>query len=557
METDPNYVPGTENIFDLRAGETKLKRDQSGLILIPQPSDSINDPLNWSRPRKYWHFALLMVVTGLTAATSNDAGAAQLSMNEELGISWTAMNTAAGVLFVGIGCFTVIMAPTAFLYGRKITYLVCIVLGLAGSVWFARVQGTSDSVWNQLFVGASEACAEAQVQLSITDIFFQHQLGTTIGTYILATSIGTFTGPIFAGLIADNIGWRWVAWIAVFVSAGVLVVFVFLFEETYFDRASVSECYLTSPDEPASDKHSVQQQPPKKDDDPQNELKQLATEESVVSVCSLTPQGSSTTTTETKTPYWKRIAPITFSSNLKGTGFKQYCHRFWLTLRVFLFPPVLYSGLQWGAQDAWLTFYMTTQDENWSEAPWNYGDTGVAVMNIPTLIGALIGCIYGGALSDRFAIWMAKRNGGVKEPEHRLWFMFLIAVCSPLGMFLFGIGTGHEWAWPAPYIGLGLIGVGWGCAGDLSMSYVMESYPALSLEVMAGVSFINNMIGCIFTFSCQAFLDALGTTNSYVVIGVLDLVFIMTTVPMMIYGKRCRKFTKGLYLRFVQARDGI
>lgn len=543
MESDPDYVPGTENIFDVRAGESRLKRDSAGFVLIPQPTDSINDPLNWSWGRKYWHFALLMVITGFTAATSNDAGAAQLSMNQELGISWDAMNTAAGVLFIGIGCFTIVMAPTAFLYGRKITYLVCILLGLIGAIWFARVQGTAGSIWNQLFVGMSEACAEAQVQLSITDIFFQHQLGTTIGTYILATSIGTFVGPLVAGFIADNIGWRWVAWVAVIVSVGLFIIFFFTFEETYYDRVTVTDGKVVL--------DSIEEELEKK--------------ESTFSVHTVSPASSSSAGNmlsfqqqeEKTTQYWKRMAPITKSTNLKGSGFKQYCHRFWLTLRVFLFPPVLYSGLQWGAQDAWLTFYMTTQDEEWSEAPWHYGDAGVAIMNIPTLIGALIGCMYGGLLSDKFALWMAKRNGGVKEPEHRLWFMFLIVICSPLGMLLFGIGTGEKWSWPAPYIGLGLIGVGWGCAGDLSMSYSMESYPALSLEVMAGVSLINNTIGCIFTFACQGWLNALGTTNSYIVIAIVDGVFILTTVPMMIYGKRCRRYTKDMYLKFVQARDGI
>jgi len=92
------------------------------------------------------------------------------------------------------------------------------------------------------------------------------------------------------------------------------------------------------------------------------------------------------------------------------------------TMRVFSFPAVIYSGLQWGAQDAWLTFYLTVEDDYWSEAPWYYGDAGVGLMNLPCLIGAVMGCIYGGYLSDMFVIWMAKRNGGIREAEYRLWF---------------------------------------------------------------------------------------------------------------------------------------
>lgn len=96
------------------------------------------DSANRSLPRKYWHGFLVCFVTALTAATSNDAGSAQDGMNSDLGISWGAMNTAVGVLFIGIGYWTLLISPAAWLYGRRITYLVCIAMGLGGAVWFAR-----------------------------------------------------------------------------------------------------------------------------------------------------------------------------------------------------------------------------------------------------------------------------------------------------------------------------------------------------------------------------------------------------------------------------------
>lgn len=551
---DDDYIPGTE---DLQAEEERILATHDGVVkrdgdvlLIPQPSDSVNDPLNWNKSRKYWHFFLLMLITGFTAATSNDAGAAQNSMNEELGISWNAMNAAAGVLFVGIGSFTLIFSPFAFLYGRKITYLLCILFGLAGSVWFARIYTTPGSIGNQFFVGISEACAEAQVQLSLSDMFFQHQLGSVIGAYILATSIGTYLGPLIAGYIADGPGWKWVPWSAVIISGALMIVLVFGLEETYFDRTQFLKSESPTPSiAEDSSKAILNLESSDKSGPVLTNDGQLKSDAGNLENGGLQP--------DKPYSYWKRIALITPATNLKGTGFFQYVKRLILTLRVFLFPPVLYSGLQWGAQDAWLTFYLTTEDEIWIESPWNYGDAAVSVMNVPTLIGAVIGCLYGGPLSDMFVVWMARRNGNIREPEHRLWLMFLTAIISPLGMFLFGIGTARGYSWPMPYIGLGLIGFGWGCAGDLSMSYLMDAYPGMVLEGMVGVSVINNGIGCLFTFFCQDWLDNLGTENSYIVIGVLDFVFMMFTVPMIFYGKRCRKFTKNMYKSFLEARDGM
>jgi len=206
---DEEFLPGTSRLIEEidYASTSNLIKD-GDIVLSPQPTSSPNDPLNWPLARRCWHAFLLCFITGLTAATANDAGSAQDGMNEEYGISYNAMNTGAGVLFVGIGYWTLLISPAAWLYGRRITYLICLTLGVVGAIWMARVQNIGDSIWNQLSVGASEACAEANVQLSLSEIFFEHQRGSVLGVYVLSTSIGTYLGPLIGGFVADRIGWR-------------------------------------------------------------------------------------------------------------------------------------------------------------------------------------------------------------------------------------------------------------------------------------------------------------------------------------------------------------
>jgi MFS family permease len=522
------YLPGTSRLLD--HGE---------IILTPPPTKSVNDPLNWSKYRKYWHALLVCFITGLTAATSNDAGSAQFGENVELGISYNAMNTGAGVLFIGIGYGTLFLSPAAWLWGRRCTYLFCITMGLLGSIWMARTQTTADSIWNQLFVGISESCAEANVQLSLSDLFFEHQRGTVVGVYVLATSIGTYLGPLIAGYVADSsLGWRWIGWLAVIISGATIVVLYFTLEETMFDRPAYQGNEIYPPNIATAEP-------------------ELGLQDKKEGLSDVVAAPAATVADEKPKTYWQSIALITPAPNLIGLGIKQYFVRLMHTLRVFSFPAVIYSGVQWGAQDAWLTFYLTVEDDNWSEAPWNYGDVGVGLMNVPCLIGAILGCLYGGYLSDIFMVWMAKRNGGIREAEHRLWLLYPLAIISPLGMLLFGIGTGQAWSWPGPYVGLGLIGFGWGCTGDLSMAYLMDAYPEMVLEGMVGVSVINNSIACILTFTAGMWLDEQGVQNTFIVIAALDFVFVMSTVPMMIWGKKCRQWTKARYLDFVRIRDSL
>ena len=95
-------IPGTRRLFDahgntLPGDEHLLKHGD--IVLVPQPTESPNDPLNWSIARKAWHSFLVLFVVGLTAATSNNAGSGADGVGEEFGISYGVFNTGAGVLF--------------------------------------------------------------------------------------------------------------------------------------------------------------------------------------------------------------------------------------------------------------------------------------------------------------------------------------------------------------------------------------------------------------------------------------------------------------------------
>jgi MFS family permease len=561
--TDPTpydeVLPGTRRMFDSSGhalpGDADLKR-HGDIVLVPQPTDSPNDPLHWSLHRKIWHSLLVCFVTALTAATSNDAGSAQYNENLELGVSYASFNTGAGILFLGIGYWTLLMSPLAWLYGRRLPYLICMVWGIIGGIWFARGMNTSDALWNQLFVGASEAVAEANVQLSLMDLWFQHQRGSVLGVYVLATSIGTFLGPLIASYIADsNLGWRWIGWFGAIISGATFLILLFGLEETCFER----DRYLIND----GDRYLVDgiAKTGSSSEDGTNviDAANKALQEKLENNTNINDNMQRTLipVNEKRKSYRQQIAIITPAPNLRGTGFKQFFQRLLHTLRVFTFPAVIYSGLQWGAQDAWLSFYLSVEETNWYNPPWNYTDAAVGNMNIPCLIGALIGCFYGGWFSDKFMIWMTKRNGGVMEAEMRLWLMFPCACIFPTGLWIFGVGSNDGWAWPAPYVGLGFIGFGWGCAGDTSMAYLMDAYPDMVLEGMVGVSVINNSIGCIFSFVTSKWIATSGVQNTFIAIGVLAFVFIMTTLPMIIWGKKCRRWTRSRYERFLELRDGF
>lgn len=566
---DLEDLPGTRRMFDgdgqmllVPGGDANSLKKHGDIVLVPQPTDSPNDPLQWSMARKIWHTALVCFVTALTAATSNDAGSASDGFNEELGIDYSYFNTGAGVLFIGIGYWTLLSSPAVHLYGRRLLYLFAMVLGLAGNIWFGVAKTASDTIWSQLFVGASESVAEALVQLSLMDLWFEHQAGAAIGVYVLATSIGTYMGSLVASYISQSyLGYRWVGYMGTAFSGGTFLLLYFGLEETSFDRRGYTTMHGLNVSERATSSSANAAA-----------LMDAGLAEKK-NIMGTTARGDGTATPpasaadveraagfaapEAPKSYWQRIAVITPAPNLRGWGARQYARRLLHTLKVFTFPAVWYSGIQWGAQNAWLTFYLTVEQDTWYGPPWNYTDGEVGNMNIPTVIGAVIGCCVAGWGSDWFTVWVTRRRGGVMEAESRLWLMALPALVFPAGMFLFGIGSGLGWSWPAPYVGLGFIGFGYGCAGDLSMAYLVDAYPEMVLEGMVGVAVINNTVGMVFSFITSPWMDGSGVLDTFVAAGVLAFAALALSAPMAWWGKTARRWTRERYRQFVADRDGL
>lgn len=509
------FIPGTRRLYDENGnnlpGDASLLK-HGDIVLVPQPTESPNDPLRWSKPRKIWHSILVLYMVGLTAATSNNAGSGSDGVNEEYGISYDVFNTGAGVLFIAIGYWTLLSSPLVHLYGRRLGYLISLLVNIGGLIWYGRITNVAGVVWSQLFVGAAESVGEATVQLSLLDIWFEHQTGSVFGIYTFATAIGTYLGPLIGNHLANGLGWRWIGYAGAIICGASLIVIFFGLEETGFNRDLYlndnGDRYAEDAAHPVSKKakehapvgtlsdvenigfvdHSLETSAgPEKamHTAEKHNSKECSFDNGEDEYPSASVRNRMSLYSQRKT-YWDRIKIITPAPNLRGTGSKQYFHRLWHTLRVFTFPAVWYAGLQWGLQNICLSFYLTVQEDWWYDEPWSYSQTQVGNMNLPTLIGSLIGCAYGGYGSDRFMQWMIKRNKGVMEAEFRLHLMALCTLIFPTGMWLFGIGSARGWAWPVPYVGLGFIGFGYGCAGDLSLSYLADSFPYVPLARMTG-----------------------------------------------------------------------
>ena len=112
---------------------------------------------------------------------------------------------------------------------------------------------------------------------------------------------------------------------------------------------------------------------------------------------------------------------------------------------VFLtFPVIFYAGICYGSSLVWFNVLNGTTSLILAGPPYNFAASLVGVSYVSPLSGVAIGSFYTGYIGDRIVLWMARKNGGILEPEHRLWLFTPSLLLIPFGLILWGVGESTQ-----------------------------------------------------------------------------------------------------------------
>jgi hypothetical protein len=106
-------------------------------------------------------------------------------------------------------------------------------------------------------------------------------------------------------------------------------------------------------------------------------------------------------------------------------------------------PTVLWACAMWSVTFTWVIIQGAVADQIFEAPP--YLMTPITVGNlvgIAPLIGSALGTLVSGPFSDWSAQYMAKRNGGIYEPEFRLILIVPALIAIIIGAF--GLGSGIQ-----------------------------------------------------------------------------------------------------------------
>ncbi|KUM64872.1 hypothetical protein ACN42_g2193 [Penicillium freii] len=505
----------------------KIHRSRDQVVLFPTPSSDPNDPLNWSKARKILNFTLVSFFVLWTFVQLDIGFTAWGPMQEELNYSIDILNANAATNYGGLAVGCIFFMPLVHKYGRRPIYILSVALQFTSCVMQAKMSTVGELISSGVISGIGGAISEIIVQITIADMFFVHQHATMNGWYVIVQSAGAFLGPVASGYIVVAQGWRWMWWWCVIFFGVTLLCVVFLFEESKYVP------YLDGRDVTAHPQVTAEQSESHKDADVVDSKSAHET---------LTSRVRTNSDIPLKT-YFQRMALVTVTDEALWPHFYQPI------VALFTFPAVSYAAITYGSTLSWFAIMTSLQASYLILPPYNFDAVGVGLMNVAPFVGALLGFPFGGHLSDKSILWLSKRNGGIYEPEMRLWLALPIAIISPAGILMFGLSLAYGAHWALLTVGFGFFGFSIAAMSGIALSYVMDCYQEIIGDALVGVIFMRNIFSVIVLFVLTPWVNKMGLRNLHILCAVVSFVILLIPVPLLIWGKKARIATAPSYMK--------
>ncbi|TQV94861.1 Major facilitator superfamily transporter [Cordyceps javanica] len=392
-DVQPFWAPGT---VILRGSDESTP----SLSLHPVPTTDPDDPLNWSFRRKTLHFTLVNFYVFLTFVQLDIGGAAWQAYQQELKFTPNFLNASVAYNYVGLACGCIFFVPLVYKYGRRPVYLFSAVLQLAACVLTALTRNEGDFIAGNLLTGLGGAISEIIAQVTISDVYFVHQHAAMNGWFLFAQTAGATLGPVASGYVVDGQGWRWMWWWCVVLFAANLVLVVFFFEESKYLMPTRYQANATSSFQRG--KHRSSDTANYQD----HELQRVCDDDNSVH----------------RKTYLQRLALVT---ETKGSIWRDFYRPL---IPLFKFAAVAYAAVTFGTLSIAFAVISSVMSIYLFEPPYNFTASAVGLINLALFVTSIPSLVFGGYGNDLLILWLSKRNGGIFEPEMRLWLALPMAV---------------------------------------------------------------------------------------------------------------------------------
>ncbi|CDK25638.1 unnamed protein product [Kuraishia capsulata CBS 1993] len=529
MHINTEAIPGSVHLVD-ESGDLAYAIHEKEIVLVPTPSDHPDDPLNWSKRRKYLNMFCMVLYVMALGVSGSAVYSVITDITEHSTLTVSNLNTGTGVMFLFCGWGNLIWQPMALQYGKRPAYLFSVLGVTFSTLWEAYVKTGPQWIGSKILQGFFVSSIESLPESSVADIFFEHERGNWMSLYALVLCVSNYIAPLVAGFIAQGMQWKWVIyWTVIF--DGLSLIFLFFFwEETNYFRPHI-----------APDDEIVE------DVSPEMKVDEKSAANAVVGTASSGDESGTPAPTYTKKSF---VAKLKLLDRSRPFMLWKLIVRPVTMLR---FPGIVWAGFCYGSSLIWFNVLNGTASTIFSADPYYFSTSMIGLTYISPIIFCFIFSVYAGWFGDWLRLRIARRRGtGISEPEDRLWLFALYLIIAPCSLILWGVGAYHKIHWIGIVFGMGLLGGSalLGCA--CSVNYVYESYKDLSGLGIVSVILIRNTMSFGMNYGITPWVDNQGLNKTFIAACGISIACNLTFLPVVYYGKRWRNWTKAAYWTYVQ-----
>ncbi|EIT72836.1 hypothetical protein AFCA_003062 [Aspergillus flavus] len=547
-------VPGTSDILERECFneqtdvDSNLKYDRSGtvpILLVPQPSDDPNDPLNWPLWKRDITLLALSFVAVLCATTSSLMAANTVTISLHFKKSFTSVALLTGYHLCGVGVAGILIVPTARVWGKRHLFLLGNVLMVISCGWAGGSANNYTSlVWARIFQGVALAPFEALVNACVGDLYYVHERGKRMALSNVALFGAAFLTPVLAGKITHSLGWEWTFYLLAIFSAASLPLTFFLVPETAFRRPE----YLNNDLKQIVNQRTENRMcSPQQSNEYQHEASHISGEKKHLSSLTNTESQAGTqerdtrlnTIVPTKASYIQTLKP--FNGRKTDENFLKLLLR---PFPLFFHPAILWACLIQGVIIGWTVFIGVVLAAIFLGPPLWFNEVQTGYLYTGAFIGSILGLILSGLLSDSMNKIMIKLNKGRYEPEFRIFLVVFQLVFSGAGLYGFGIVAQDvgKYGWLVVDVFFALVIIGMVMGAVASALYIVDAHRQIAIESFTCMLIFKNIFSFILTFFAYEWLLSNGIKPAFLAISSIQMGICVLSIPMYIFGKRNRSF---------------
>ncbi|KAK9431960.1 major facilitator superfamily domain-containing protein [Lipomyces doorenjongii] len=511
-------VPGTVHLYEAIHGvdqftSANLKRD-GNIILVPQPSDSPNDPLNWSTRKKDFVLFIICLEAIMASTVSPILASSTIVLVLYFSKGFQPIALLTGWHLVGAACQSVVVTTIFVKYGKRFPYIFASAVLVGSSAWAAIATSYRSLLWARVLQGVALAPFEVAVNASVGDMYFVHQRGVRLALVSLSIFGTTFLTPIITGNVTNSLGWHWMFWLVLIFSSVTLILVFFFVPEHVYNRDKRLDTDVVGDD-----------------------LAQQAPSDSIVSSDVADDDNEkipSTRQQEEKETYWHSLRLFSGSKTSRPL-WKIFLRPFALLLH----PAIIWGCLTQGTMIAWTAMIGVVLAAVFMGPPLWYNEVKVGYMYTGAVVGALIGFAVAGVLSDFSAKWLSRRNNNIYEPEFRILLVIPQMICGCIGIWGFGFISSDMYKYsqylPPFFFGLETCGMILGAVA--SASYITDAYRDIQIEAFVSMLLFKNLFSFALTDKAYPWLLESGIKRCFTIIGAVQLGVSFLTLAFWIVGK--------------------